>query len=350
LAQPAPGGEDMSGAAALQRRKVVLAMAGVAGLAVVVGAISFQPPSQPKPRAEVGEKVLPNFAANTGKVQLVSVTTSEEVYHLKSTPSGWVIPEKGFYPVDAEKVAELTRSLASIAYARPMTRDDKKFDRIGLGDPAQGGTGALVDVGDGTGTSFAKLLIGYRDGKSYVRTPDDLQAWSVSGEPMPPLQRGARWLNLDIATTPADQIAEVQVRPQGAPTYRLLPEDATGQKFKLAPPYDARHVVAGYAPTLTAAALSRLSPVDVAPSPGIAAGAPLAEHVTRTKSGVAIVVRSWKSGGRGWVTIDAAVSEKASPTAVSTAQAINARAAGWAFALTDLDWGNFSTQLSALVD
>ncbi|HVY87567.1 MAG TPA: DUF4340 domain-containing protein [Hyphomonadaceae bacterium] len=340
----------MSGAAALQRRKIAMMMAGIAALAVVVGAVSFLPPSQPKPRAEVGEKVLPGFAANAAKVQLVSVTTSEESYHLKSTPTGWVIPEKGSYPVDAEKVAELIRSLSTIAYARPMTRDDKKFDRIGLGDPGQGGTGALVEVGDGSGAAFAKLLIGYRDGKSYVRMPDDLQAWSVSGEPMPPLQRGARWLDLDIATVPADQIAEVQVRPQGGPTYRLLPEDATGQKFKLAPPYYARRLVTAYAPTLTAAALSRFSPVDVAPAPGIAAGAPLAEHITRTRSGVAIVVRSWKAGGKNWVTVDAAVGEAASPAAVAQAQAINAHAAGWAFALTDLDWGNFSTQLSALVD
>ena len=55
-------------------------------------------------------------------------------------------------------------------------------------------------------------------------------------------------------------------------------------------------------------------------------------------------------GDRGWVTISAATGEGASQEALAQAAAINAKAAPWAFALTELDWGGFSTPLSALVD
>ena len=35
---------------------------------------------------------------------------------------------------------------------------------------------------------------------------------------------------------------------------------------------------------------------------------------------------------------------------IAEAQAINARSAGWAFALSEIDWGTLTTPLSALVE
>jgi hypothetical protein len=194
------------------------------------------------------------------------------------------------------------------------------------------------------------LLVGDRDGTSYVRMPDDLQAWAVDGATLPPLQRGARWLDLDVVGVAADQIVDVQVRPKSGPSYRLIPADETGQQFSLAPPHASRGVVASFAPTLAATALSRFSPIDVAPANGIAAGAPVSQYIVRTRQGVAIIVQAWRSGDRGWVTIGAATGEGAAPGARADAEAINARTAGWAFALTELDWGAFATPLAALVE
>jgi hypothetical protein len=315
-----------------------------------MGGLSFLPPGPSATRAEVGSLVLPDFAANAGKVQLVMVTTGEESYHLVHNPDGWVLSEKGSYPVEPERIAELTRALSAIRYARPMTRDDKKFDRIGLGDPTQGGTGALLEAGDGSGTSFARLIVGYRDGTSYVRMPDDLQAWAVDGAALPPLQRGARWLDLDVVSVAADQIVDVQVRPKGSTSYRLVPADSAGRQFNLAPPHASRNAVASFAPTLAATALSRFAPIDTARADSVAVGAPISQYTVRTRQGVAIIVQAWRSGDSGWVTIGAATGEGATPEARAGAEAINARAAGWAFQLTELDWGAFATPLAALVD
>jgi hypothetical protein len=61
-------------------------------------------------------------------------------------------------------------------------------------------------------------------------------------------------------------------------------------------------------------------------------------------------VRSWRKDERGWVTVSAAVGEGAPAEAAALAGGINAKAAPWAFALTELDWGTFSTPLSAIVE
>jgi hypothetical protein len=329
-------------------------MAIAAGVAALLAVVSFLPPPRPQVRVEVGEKVLPVFLASVDRVQLVMVTTSQEAYHLvrngDAAKPEWVLAEKGSYPVDPERIAELNRALSAIAYARPMTRDERKFDRIGLGDPSTGGTGALLEVGDGSGASFAKLLVGYRDGRSYVRMPDDLQAWAVDGAVLPPLQRGARWLDLDVVAVAPQQIADVLVRPAQGPSYRLVASDESGQQFALAPPHASRRPVAGLAFAMAGQALARFAPVDVARADTVATGAPLAEHVTRTRSGVAVILHTWRADDRFWVTLGAAASERASAEAVAQAQAINERAAGWAFALTELDWKQFSLQISELAE
>jgi hypothetical protein len=340
----------MIGAAAALRRRTITWMSGAALVAALLGASTFLSPKEEQKRAEVGKRVLPEFAANAEKVGLVMVTTSEESYHLVRNANGWVLTEKGSYPVASERIAQLARALSDITFDRPMTRDDKKFDRIGLGDPAKGGTGALLEVSDGSGAIFAKLMIGYRDGRSYVREPGDLQAWAVAGGDMPPLQRGARWLDLDVVSVTPGQIADVQVRPSQGPSYRLIPADASGQQFILAPPYANRRVVAAYAPTMAAHALSRFSPIDVAPANTIAAGAPAAQYIVRTKPGIAVILQGWRKDDRGWATVGAAAAENATPQAIAEAQAINTRAAGWAFALSELDWGTLTTPLAALVE
>jgi uncharacterized protein (DUF2237 family) len=53
---------------------------------------------------------------------------------------------------------------------------------------------------------------------------------------------------------------------------------------------------------------------------------------------------------RGWITISAATTEDATPAAQANGCDINTRAAPWAFALNELDWGGFSTPLGAITD
>lgn len=338
----------MTTVAGAMRRRTLIILGIAAGASALLGAASFIPPGEDLPRAEVGQRVLPAFESKASLVALVMVTTGEESYHLVKNDDGWVMPEKGNYPVSDARIRELTDALSSMTYARPMTHDAKKFDRIGLGDPTTGGTGALLEVGDGSGTNFAKLLAGYRDGRSYIRRPDETQGWVVGNGVLPPLQRAVRWLDLDVAPLKAEDIAGADIRPAQGPAYSLVANDDGG--FSLAPPYNTRPIVVPLAPSVSAEALTRFAPTDVARAMDIAVGAPVAEHITRTKSGVFIVTRSWRRDDKGWVTISAATTDAATPAAIEQANAINARAAPWAFGLTDLDWGTFSLPLAEIAD
>lgn len=342
----------MSEVGARRRRRTLTILAGVAGVSALLGALSFLPPERDLPRSEVGRRVLPAYESKTELVSLIMVTTREESYHIvrngDANGGEWVLAEKGSYPVSPARIQDLNLALSNITYAEAMTRDERKFDRIGTGDPGTGGTGALLEVGDGAGNNFARLIVGFREGRSYVRKPDDLQAWAVNGAVLPPLQRATRWLDLDVVTLPAEDIAEVDVRPTQGPAYRLM--RGTDGGFSIAPPHHQRPVLAALGPRMIAEALSRFSPVDVAPAGEVAVGSPIAEHITRTRDGVAIVVRSWRAKEAGWVTVSAATMEGADEAALTFAADLNARAAPWAFGLNELDWGAYATPLNAIVE
>jgi len=336
----------MSATRATTRRRTLLVAGAAAVASIAFGALAWMPAASDLQRSEIGRLILPGFADKQSLIQLIMVTTQEESYHLVRNDDGWVLSEKGSYPVTDAKIQDLTEALANMVHAEAMTRDERKFDRIGLGDPTAGGTGALLEVGDGRGNSFAKLLVGHRDGRSYVRRPDDLPAWAVAGAVLPPLQRGAAWLDLSVITVAAKEIAGVEVRSGQGRGYRLV-RKADGD-FALAPPHDRLQTVTPLAPRLTAEAVTRFAPTDVAPAGDVAVGTPLAEHVTRLASGVVIVTRAWRAGERGWVTVSAAVAEGAGAEAAARAGEINLRAAPWAFALTELDWGAFAAPLGAV--
>jgi hypothetical protein len=331
------------------RRKVAMWLGGAAGLAVIVGALSLAPANQAG-SISAGANAAPDLGGHRNDVALVMVTTSEEKYHLSRENGVWVMPEKGRYTVRPEMIAQLTDAMAAMRFGTAMTRDERKLDRIGLGDPASGGAGALVEIGDGKGETFAKLIVGRRDGKTYVRKPADDQAWATTEADPPPLHRAARWLDLDVVKIAAADIAEVEVRPAGGQAYRLRPVDGTATRFALAPPFDGLKLVAGFAPNPPGLALTRLSPEDVGPLAVLAGGQPVAQHITQLKSGLAIRVMVLKTAKGRWARIEAGVAPGASSGATAEAEAINTRAAPWAFGLSEADASNLTTPLSAIAD
>jgi hypothetical protein len=331
----------------LVRRQVATWLGAAAALAVVVGALSLAPAMQAGSVAS-GALAAPVLADRRNDVALVMVTTSQETYHLSRENGVWVMPEKGRYKVRPEWVVQLNDAVAAMRLGAAKTRDRRKLDRIGLGDPAGGGAGALVEIGDGRGEVFARLIVGRRDGRTYVRRPGEDQAWATMDADPPPLHRAARWLDLDLVKVSPADIAEVEVRPAGGQSYRLRPVDAAATRFALAPPQDRLKLVAGLAPNLPGLALARLSPVDVGQLSLLLGGQPVGQHITQLKSGLAIRVMVLRTAKGMWGRIEAGVAPGASSGATAQAAIINARAAPWAFGLSEADASSLTTPLSLI--
>ncbi|MEZ5938738.1 MAG: DUF4340 domain-containing protein [Hyphomonadaceae bacterium] len=304
----------------------------VAGLALLL-AVAAGWPSSTRGASDEGKAVFPALGGQAGEIALIMVTTREGAYHLVKDPGGWVLTEMHRYPVRDDRIAELVSATASMRRAQTMTRDPRKLDALGLGDPARAGTGALVEIGNGQGDVFATFIAGYKSGRNFIRTPDDLQAWEVTGDPMPPLHSPARWLDLDVARIAAADIDAVDVQPVSGPSYSLVRDERGG--WTLDQPFETRGERSASAFETVAQTLSRWSPNDVVPLDELEGALGAGSQSATTRDGLRVRVDFMRDRkGASWARVTAASSDGAAGSK-QAASALNARAAGWAYRIPD---------------
>jgi hypothetical protein len=328
--------------AAERRRRAGWILAGAGGLALLSWIVTSLDLDRLKPPSAAG-LVLPDFAKSAASASTITITTKQTTYHIARTERGWALRDRGDFPVPRDRLAEFTSGLESLSYLRPMTRDPGKLDRLGLGDPAKGGEGVLVQVQNAQGALLANLLLGIEPTGLYMRAPDKAQAWAVKGD-LPPLKDPAAWLDLAPLSIDRQRIARVLVEPASGPSYALARDGADARDFEFEKPYDKYLVLTPAGVDAAGAAFAALRPVDVAGAPAIA-GAARARVTMRTFDGLVIVGELFEQGGVHWLKL---VARSESPAAAAEAQAINAKAAPWAYALSELDDQDIAPPLSAL--
>ncbi|MFC7292208.1 DUF4340 domain-containing protein [Hirschia litorea] len=332
-------------AKAKKRSRLLWGCSALAVLSFATAFISGMDKHTRKQAGLVGKVVLPEFEADVTAADDISVTTKEGTYHLTRDGRDWFLSERGRYPIQLTAIANLSEALASMTFTRQMTVDPKKFDRLGLGDPLEGGTGALMQVKDADGNTLVNMVVGFKNGSAYIRKPDEMQTWAVDASIFPPLQTPARWLDLDILEIGAEDIARVQVEfKDGRSSYGLkVRGDAPGQ-FELTEPYEDALLIASFAPNPPALALSRLVPLDVAPRSEIK-GRLRAIHRTITHQGWVIEVELIEDKGKYWAVFSQGLEVEREEISDQIDE-LEDKVAGWAFEISNMDFNIMTTALN----
>ena len=330
------------------RNQTLIVLGGIALATVILAGLSMLDFSSRDEAEEIGQIVLPRFEADVSRADKISVTTSDESYSLTRDGETWLMEEKGDYPIQLSMLADLSEALAAMTYSREMTSDPRKLDQLGLGDPETGGSGALLNVIDVDGEQIVDLIVGFKNGDVFVRRPDEDRAWAVETTVFPPLQRAARWLDLDIIQIDVDNISKVEITSGDDPPYSLIAiPDAPGE-FSLGAPYEDAEVIADYAPNAPATALSGFAPIDVIPMEDFDASR-AGEHRVYTHDGLVIHAELLiDDDGKFWIAFSEGI-EAETPEASAKLEAIETRVAGWAFEVSRLDYSIMQTRLTELV-
>jgi hypothetical protein len=293
--------------------------------------------------------VAPGLADSIGNAQRIIVTSDNASYRIEKTQSGWAMIDRGNFPVERQRLDQLTQALEQMHYTRRMTSDPEKFDRLGVGDPRHGGHGVLLQIESGAGAFLVNTIIGAvptaGQGVVYVRRPDQDQTWAAltpTSAPLPPLRDVASWLDLKPLDLSADSLVTVSIAPAEGRPYTLARSDTTQPWRITSPPLGAPAQTSLEA---TAQKITDLTPVDVQPAPVIQ-GAASAHLLATTTSGVVLDGELIASGGKTWLKL---VARAPQATQEATALAINNRVAGWAYALSDVDLETLAPSLSTLV-
>lgn len=323
---PAPATPPLT-APALRRRRQALAAALTAAALVIISVLALWREAATGAPPGVSGPVAPGWAAEAPRADRIEIMSADGQFILERTPDGWVMPSRGGYAVRPERIAELDEALRGLTFARALTRDPDRFERLGVDDPAEGGAGVRLTVLDADNRLLVSLIAGASRGDAgqYVRTDGSPRAFAADGT-LPELADPGRWLGLDFWDIDPATVARADVRPPRGPVYALGREVPTDRHHALTSPAGWHLITAG-AGNGVATAGARLRFRDVRPDQTLT-GAFTARH-----SGVSFDGLAWRfdflaEGEERWARIEV---RALAPEAEARAAELNARTRGWAF-------------------
>lgn len=331
----------MSSELAERRKGRALTLFLIAGALAAIAAVTIGIEVRSSRPDLASGPVVPGLSETIGGAQRIIVTSADASYRIERTQRGWAMRDRGDYPVLSSRLAQLTEGLQQLRFTRRMTSDPSKHERLGVGDPRQGGHGVLVQIEDGRGALLVNLILGVEPSGLYVRRPDGNQAWAARGE-LPPLRDVASWLELRPIEMDPQRLSRVEISPAEGRPY-ILARDAAGAPWRIASP-----AIATLQQSSVAAAaeyLTQVSPADVQPAPAIQ-GPPIARVRAATFDGLEIDAELIASDGRQWVKL---VARASAPEHEAAALEINNRASAWAYALGAQEARAFAPPLSAII-
>jgi hypothetical protein len=335
----------MSNELAQRRKRTAFGYVLLAGALIAIAAVTLGIEFRASRPDAVSGLVLPGLSESIANGQRIVITSTEVTYRVERAARGdssiWVMRDRGDYPVLAGRLNRLTEGLQTLRYTRRMTNDVSKHERLGVGDPREGGRGVLVQIEDARGALLVNLILGVEPSGLYVRRPDDAQAWAAEGD-LPPLRDIASWLDLRPLELEAHTLARVEVMPAEGRAY-ILGRDGAEEPWRIAAP--ALDPLSQSVVRATAERITALTPRDVQPAPAIQ-GPVRARVRASTFDGVVIDAEILEADQRLWVKL---VARAGAPEQDASALALNSRAAPWAYGLTELEARALAPPLSSLV-
>lgn len=282
-----------------RRRSRVIAvllgvLAGTAGLGLAGHWLAEQGRAEPSARGPAFEGLGRDFA----RVATVRIEGPEGGYALqRTTGGGWVLPDRGGYPVNPEAVDRLASDLMALRLAARRTSDPSQYNRLGVGEPREGADGLRVTLLDARGLELSGAVIGRRGPWVYVRRPGDPTVYRATGG-LAALEDPAAFADLPRPGVEPRDIASVEAAVDGQ-AYAIVRRPDGGFAPEGLPP--------GPTATAVALALADWRPADVAPRAERAPSRPPdGLHRTFLRGGQTVTVEVWRAddaSGGGWAAL-----------------------------------------------
>jgi hypothetical protein len=332
-------------------RKVLVVLAGVAGVLVVLAAV-LTPRAGNAPTGGDPTALFPDLAARADAVSTLRIVKGAQSATLEKRGAEWVVTDKGGYPATAGSVRAAIRALIDASIIEPKTSKPEMYPRLGVEDPAgEGATSTLMELKDATGAVVAGVIIGKRqwgagpaaDEQSvYVRRAGEARSFQVKGE----LRADAdpmMWIDRQVSDIGQDRVNAVTIRhgiPDGVvpPAVVRLTRAATeGREWVLEDKPADRPLKDEFVLTRVAGALAGLTLEDVGPAGSVdtsAADAVAAEFTG--DDGVVVTLSSVMKDDKAWATLRASVAagiEDAAKREAAEKQAagLNAKWEAWVY-------------------
>lgn len=159
----------------------------------------------------IGRLLFPDLGRQLDSIKLVEISDGENSLGLQKEGASWGVRERGHYPTDFTELSSLITSLSQARLVERKTSRPEKLGQLGLSEEA------AVRLVLQTETHNFNLYLGDvpsgRKG-SYVRFPDDNQAWLIDTE-VEVKTLPSEWLDPVIINIDSQKIERVKVESPG---------------------------------------------------------------------------------------------------------------------------------------
>ncbi len=341
------------------KSKHLIGLAAVAVIAVAGAvAVSFTG-SNSGPDMPATARLFPGLADKINDASQIIVARKSETVTIDKKGDTWVVAEKHDYPAAFDKVRKLLVDLTELRPLEQKTSNPVLFRDLELEDLSQpAAKSALVTVKAASGQDLAALYVGKerlaRGGTggdaTYVRKSGENQTWLARGRLA--LENGAiGWLDRQILDVPHERVAKAVIaQPNGGPVVTVTRAKATDKDFALAGMPKGKKAKSEWDVNQVASPLESLELDDVLPAADVAVPDKGGYAEFDTFDGLVVRIDLAPKDDKTWVRLSAKyVAPATAPTDDETkagklksaddvkkeVEALNAKAASWAYRVPD---------------
>jgi hypothetical protein len=192
--------------------------------ALAAGAASLSMASGPQGFAtdKRGQIVFPGLTQKANDVMSITIRDFERSFTVERREDGFYNKESG-YPVKPEAYRDLVGSAALLTFEETKTADPARMADLGLAEPgaAPEAVGRDMAFRDAKGNVLAALTVGNADatvggarGGTFIKLPDQKQAWLVRGQMRVPVPHAA-WYEINFINIQRDSLAGITITGGG---------------------------------------------------------------------------------------------------------------------------------------
>lgn len=287
---------------------------------------------------------LPELQTRVNDVAQVKIESASDSALIVRREGVWVLPDRGGYPADFDKVKRTVLAVAELRALEPKTANPEMYWRIGVQDIDQkGSTSRRITLLDEAGTPLASLILGNVRGQRldpglddtarlaalYVREPGAEQSWLVAGT-VEVSARPADWVDRRIADVQGARVREVRIERPGAAPLVLTRETPDQNDLRLQDMPEGMVPKSQAMLTSLGTLLAELRFEDVSARAGGALPEPTTRTTLRTFDGLVATITSAVVDGRTQALFEFAFDPDGVHPAVAEAMAKAAAAAATA--------------------
>ena len=293
-----------------------------------------------------GQPLLPGFSEQANEAQRVRVLFSDaDPLAIRREAGNWVISARDDYLADLGKLRQFILALAEARVIEEKTSNPDLYEKLGVNDPEDGGSGAKVSV-SGEGFSYTVILGDSAQGNHrYVRLADEQSSYLIDKDPDLSQEIGD-WLQPDILDIDSKRIRTVSIEHDNGEKITIEKSAEELTDFTALDIPEGRELSYATIGNGIAGALKQLELDDVRKA---REGAPVTSAVFETWGGLRIRAAVSTDNDESWVAFAAEetpVESDTEPPDDPGAQAlkvdedesaadINARVSGWQYRLPD---------------